>query len=433
MSVGGDQVAAGVAPPAIWLLADTIMNAKGGGFRQQRWCEYFLQRGERVRIFHCAGLFELRWQDLNSIEQLRELRRAWLADTVPQAGVRDTRWARGARLIKHTLLVDLYYPSVWRLLFTLGGMLRATPHRVALLCSSPTFAMAVVGRLMKAWRPHQVIMALDMRDLWSLHTAFRGPKAHKRRLERWVIGGADIFTTVSTGLVRRFRQVFNAVPYVVYNVATQVPVGPSNDSAETDWSAVAPELRPDSLKILYTGSLPEGFYDLDGFLDGLETLAATNPRCAAKLQFLFIGATGELRALSAKRSLPAGLLVYRTQMSHERVGQLQLAADALLFLGYQADDNQGQVSIKLFEYFRRKRPILPVHITPSSDVHHLISLYCGRCPNVETPSQFARILSAIVEGKGRLPVACNEDADAELLGAYEATVSRVLAALGRHA
>ena len=390
--------------PAIWLLSGDIMSQLGGGFRQQRWCEYLLARGQSIRLFHVAGALGIRWVDVHSVDELRDRRKAWIVAAPPRAGVRDSRAARVGRVLKHVFMLDLFFPSIVRLIATMNAMLRdAPPHHVALLCSSPPFAMGVAGRMMKAMHGDRIVMALDMRDLWSLHTAFPGPKVQKRLVERWVIGGADIFTTVAPALAARFTQRFGRTPDVVFNVATHVrPV--TSDPAAFDWTSVAPLIRVDTRKIVYTGSIPAGFYDLSGFLDAVERFT-TMPE-SRMVQMVFVGAGGELVARLRARSIPDDLIVFAPQVSHTTVAEIQNAADVLLFLGYQAADNQGQVSIKLFEYFRREKAILPIHIRTGSDVDWLIRHYGGFCPNlVDIESVVAALAGIARDGSIGLPCA----------------------------
>ena len=413
--------------PAIWMLTGDIMGPLGGGFRQQRWAEYLLARDEPIRLFHVEGVFGVRYADVYSLDELHERRRAWIADAPPRAGVRDSRAARVFRLLKHTFLIDLFLPSVFRLIRIVHGMLRDAPPHVVLMCSSPPYAMALAGRVLKAIHGDRITMALDMRDLWSLHTAFPGPKAHKRLIERWVIGGADVFTTVAPALADRFRHRFGRGGEVVFNVATNAPAI-TPDPTGFDWSGVDPLIRADSRKIVYTGSIPAGFYDLDGLLNAIEAFAHRGE--AGRLQFVFVGAGGELAARAASRVLPQGLVVFTPQVRHETAAAIQVAADALMFLGYQAADNQGQVSIKLFEYFRRSKPILPVHIRAGSDVAWLVEHYCGRpCPQLLDVVALGDAFADVATTGGKMLPAANDvpTREASLLQAYEDVSDQIVA------
>lgn len=417
--------------PAIWLLSADIMTQLGGGFRQQRWCEFILARGYSVRLFQVSGLFDVRWVDVHSVEELRTRRKTWIAAAPPRAGVRDSRAARIGRLLKHVFMLDLFFPSIFRLVANLNMMLRDAPSRVALLCSSPPFAMGVVGRILKAIHGDRIVLALDMRDLWSLHTAFPGPKFQKRLVESWVIRGADIFTTVAPALEARFEKRFQRKPEVVFNVATHVK-GVTSDPSVFDWTHVSAALRPGTRKIVYTGSIPAGFYDLDGFLRAVEIFAQHS--AAHDVQFVFVGAGGELAALLRGRKIPDDLIVFGPQMSHDSIAEIQNAADVLLFLGYHAADNQGQVSIKLFEYFRREKPILLVHIREKSDVDWLVRHYCGFCTYLlDEPALVAAFLDVAQRNETKLPQANDTAAkDESLLRAYDRVSGEIISNLTRH-
>ena len=414
--------------PSVWLLSADIMSQLGGGFRQQRWCEYILAREQSIRLFHVAGPFAVRWTDVHTVEELRDRRKQWIAAAPPRAGVRDSRTARAGRLLKHIFMLDLFFPSIFRLIAIMNRMLRTAPPKVALLCSSPPFAMGVAGWIMKALHGDRIVMALDMRDLWSLHTAFPGPKVQKRLVERWVIGGADIFTTVAPALASRFAARFGRTPEVVYNVATQAVAVPAG-RPPFSWQAHAPEGDADSVKIVYTGSIPEGFYDIDGFLEAVALFHAEHPQAA--IQFVFVGAGGEVAARLARYAIPPRMIVFIAQVSHAEVARIQQAADVLLFIGYKADDNQGQVSIKLFEYFRRGKPILAVHIRKDSDVDFLIDLYCGKNVNLLDVRTLSAMLARLAERDfAVLPAAHEVDSkDGMLLSAYDKVVDEIVSRL----
>lgn len=411
--------------PAIWLLSADIMSQLGGGFRQQRWCEYILARGQSIRLFQVSGAFDVRWVDVHTVEELRNKRKEWTAAAPPRAGVRDSRTARIGRLVKHIFMIDLFLPSVFRLIATMNTMLADAPGPVTLLCSSPPFAMGVAGRVMKALHGDRIVMALDMRDLWSLHTAFPGPKFQKRLIEKWVIRGADIVTTVAPTLASRFHARFGRLPDVVYNVATQAAPIPV-EATTFSWEQLSPAIHATSSKIVYTGSIPAGFYDIDGFLDAVELFATHHDD--RQLQLIFVGAGGEVAARLAGRAIPAHMIVFVRQVSHAEIAIIQNAADALLFLGYRAADNQGQVSIKLFEYFRREKPIFAAHIRENSDVDWLIRFYCGINIDLLEKHDIARALSALARRDfSAFPAAQDvSERDAKLLSAYDRVAEQIV-------
>jgi len=351
----------------------------------------------------------------------------WIAESPPQAGVRTGAVAKVGRWLKHLFLVDLFLPSQWILYRHLARHLDASQNRVALLCSSPPFGLTLVCALIK-WRyGNRVFFSLDMRDLWSLHTAHPGPKWHKKPIERWVFKQVDLLTTVSDGLSRRFFEAFGANALVAYNVATHVEGGGAS-AGRFSWSELHPLLSESTLKFVYTGSLPHGYYDLESFASALQQ---AQPHLEGK-QFVFVGACEELRAFANQMSLPPDLLVFVDQVDISTVQQIQRAADALIFFGFVAADNQGQVSIKLFEYIRHSKPILALNIKQGSDIDLLLNMYCGRGLFLTSPSEIANVLSLPREKcLANLPTPNNSNADAVLLEPYVTAVQTIVNELGR--
>ncbi|MBV8594255.1 MAG: glycosyltransferase [Caulobacteraceae bacterium] len=413
-------------PGEVHLVAAEIMGSSSGGFRQTRWCEYFLERGCRVIILCQNGLTRVDVQRVDDVTELRTLRTGWTRHRPSRTGARTGWLAHLARRAKHLLVADLFYPSVWMMTWRLVRLVRGSAERAVVLCSSPPFSMALIGAVVKSIFPSRVVFALDMRDLWSLHSALPGPRLHKRLLERWVLRRADVLTAVSVGLAERFESRFGVKARVIYNVATHV-VDSDLPAPPMSWSVWSRLLRAGSRKLVYTGSVPEGFYDLATFVDACADFVTSRPDAIDRLQLVFVGASGELQKVATKR-LPEGAIVYLPIVSHADVNRIQSAADALLFLGYHSSDNQGQVSTKLFEYFRRGLPILPVDIKSGSDVDYLIKLYCGSCPRLISRSDIAHALAQVAEGDmSALPRSLNADADRDLLGAYGRAADDILA------
>jgi glycosyltransferase involved in cell wall biosynthesis len=412
-----------VLVPRIWLVSGEIMSQLGGGHRQQRWCEFFLNRNVPVLIFFAQGLRTFAIAEAKTSAMLRQMRINWIAKSPPKAGVRTGFFAAVGRWMKHLFLLDLFLPSQWILYRHLARHLDVSQGRVALLCSSPPFALAFVCALIK-WRYGKLVFfSLDMRDLWSLHTAHPGPKWHKELIEGWVMKQVDMLTTVSEGLSRRFDEAFGARALVAYNVATHVESDASSDARGISWSTVHPLLSESTFKFIYTGSLPRGYYDLESFASALQQAKAN----IQDKQFVFVGACEELKSLVRQLSVPPELIVFVDQVDISTAQRIQRAADALIFFGFIAPDNQGQVSIKLFEYMRNRKPILALNIKDGSDVDVLLKLYCGRGYLLTSPEEIGNTLSLPgAECLAGLPVPNNGAADTALLRPYDAAVQTIL-------
>jgi hypothetical protein len=121
------------------------------------------------------------------------------------------------------------------------------------------------------------------------------------------------------------------------------------------------------------------------------------------------------------------MIIFLPQMSHDDVAAIQMSADVLLFLGFKSGDNQGQVSIKLFEYFRRQKPILPTAIKAGSDVDELLQLYCGKTLRLNNSKDLAQILiNASAGDMAALPTAQSLHADEILMSSYHNTVLNII-------
>ncbi|HEY4301534.1 MAG TPA: hypothetical protein VGM73_11710 [Candidatus Didemnitutus sp.] len=402
-----------------------------GGFRQQRWCEYFLDRGHSVRSYSMTSIFRVDVSEFTSTDELRRRRDEWIKSAPPGSGHRQGPHVRVARFFKHVLLADLFYPCVWNLFWKLWRDSGRERGRIVLLCSSPPFAPAVLSALLKMLGRSHLVLALDMRDHWSLHGVRARFRWHKRAIERFVMRRTDHLTTIGPTMARDFRAAFGIEAAIAYNVATHVSRAPGGGSIP-DWARLHPRLRSETLKIVYTGSLPEGYYDLPALISACSGAWGPQIREANCLQFIFVG-----RAWELQRQLPGGegwedLMVFVPQVSQGEAAAIQAAADVLLFLGLNSPNNMGQVSMKIFEYFRSGRAVLPLFVHSGSDVDRLIADYCGRPLNLMNAAEIANALRRLEsEGADWLPRPSSGRVDAELMRDYERVVQILLGELAR--
>jgi hypothetical protein len=416
-------------PPRVWLVSSEITLQLTGGYRQERWCERFLNRGWPVRAYCQTGLFKVEVVDFPTVEALKKQRALWMANSGPRSGHREGRFMTVARMIKHGLLIDLLNPCYLVLLWKLWWTLPKRDRKVLLLCSPPQYGQAIVCAVIKAVRGSSVLYALDMRDYWSMHVRTT-IMWHKILIERFVLRHVDTLTTVGQTMAEAFRSVFGKDATVVYNVATHAPPNLARQGGNFAWEELSRELKKDTIKILYTGSLPEGYYDLDTFVLACLSLIRREPAAAGRIQFVFVGRNLEMRKRTARNAALNDLIVCVPQVDQTRALQLQRAADALLFLGLNAPDNLGQVSMKIFEYYRSGRPILPLFVRPGSDVDVLMRKYCGSSPIlVEEAAVYDGIARTSRVGCGWLPAPRSIDVEDDLMLAYERVVEGLIARL----
>jgi hypothetical protein len=341
--------------------------------------------------------------------------------------VREGWVVRVLRRIKHLLLADLYLPNVVKLYRRLDEELRQRTEPVVLMASSPPFSVAVVGALMKRRHPTKVVFAVDMRDAWALHNALGGIKPLKRAIERMVLKRADHVTTVSKGLADEFHQWYGVDVGVMYNVATHyLDVPPAE---RIDLRQVNPDIDPQRLALVYTGSTPEHHYDLAAIIGALVRLRREQPVLASRLQLVFVGACDEARREAQARGLSAPDIVFVPHLPHATVRSVQASASALVFLAHHGPNNMGVVSTKLFEYLCLGQPVLPFDLCEGSDVDLLLRRYCGASVNAHGEASIAALLAQVAEqGAGTLPRLDNVQRVRELLEDYRRHAKTLLAA-----
>lgn len=406
----------------ICIISTEFFTHWGGSFRQERWCDFFLNRGYSVNIIHCEPTGKVIQHLFTSSKDLKKKKAEYLMVAVPKAGVKSGRLAFYFRFLKHTFLLDVLSPLNLKLYYNIRKCISKLEYEnVVLHCSSPSFYLALISAFLKVEFKSKLYFWVDMRDLWSLHVGIPGPKFHKRFIERIVLGKADLVTTVADSLSARFNKSFNINVDVAYNVATHISFD-NLESSKRVLFTVAPQLSPNKITITYTGSLPSGYYDMDLFADWIKKLN----KCASifhNYQFLFIGECYELK--NRVKQLDNLTVLFLNQQSHEVIKNLQFNSDILLFFGFKSFDNQGQMSIKLFEYFETRNSILTLFVNENSDIHKIIDLYCGMSLSIFNYEVLHDVLIKYLADRDSLPRMENSVGREYLLGSYENIVDKI--------
>lgn len=417
-------------PPRLteaWFLTSELEGERASSFRQERWCRIFLQTGAALRIFNLRGAFDHSDARVANVEELLAFRRAGVAAySGPVASVREGFAVRVLRRIKHLLLADLYLPNVVKLYRHLDGLLVRRSEPVVVMASSPPFSVAVVGALLKRRHPDKMVFAVDMRDAWALHNALGGIKPLKRWIERRVLRRADFVTTVSRGLADEFGERYGVEVGVMYNVATHyLDVPPAE---RVDLRQVSAAIDPTRRVLVYTGSTPEGHYDLPSIVGAMRQLRQQDSTLADRVQLVFVGACDEVRREVDAQGLPGGDIVFVPHLPHALARSVQASADGLLFLAHFGPNNMGVVSTKLFEYLCLGQPVLPVCLHEGSDVDILLRRYCGRSLNAHSIGELSAAYAAVArDGVAGLPRIDDVQRVRELLDDYRAHARRLLA------
>ncbi|GEJ55434.1 glycosyltransferase [Anaeromyxobacter diazotrophicus] len=380
----------------VWFLSSELEGERAGAHRQVRWCRIFLEAGARIVIFNIRGAFHVSETRLDSLAAFETFRHRVLDGAKRVSGIREGALVPLLRRVKHLLLADMYLPNVARLFLRTRRRLVSGSARIAIMPSSPPFSVALVGAALKRLYPRRVLLALDMRDAWALHPELRGSTWLKRRIEQWVLRSADHVSTMSVDLADEMTKT-HGVPFeVYYNVATHYfDVQPT---LPIDWKALDARIDPARRKLVYTGSTPEGFYDVGALVGGVRQLRATRPDLADSLQLVFVGANAEVEHEVARQGGTGDSFVFTGLVPHEQAKAIQQNADAFLFFAFHRGGNKGIVSTKFFEYLALGKPVLPISVSKGSDIDTLLARFAGRSCRLNSAGEVAEALARVAEG-----------------------------------
>jgi glycosyltransferase involved in cell wall biosynthesis len=228
---------------------------------------------------------------------------------------------------------------------------RHTPFDCVITTSPPESAHSVGVAL----RRRGVAWVADVRDAWTFEP-LRPPfptRAQRRldeRMERRVLGGADVVVCVSEPAAADLRARSIADPLLVRNGADPELLGAA------DPASVAGLLDPDRVSLVYTGRFGSTGRDPRALLEGLRKLAAEHPNEAGTLELVIAGPLTESEnELFATDAGPARISVVGS-LDRDRALALQRAADCLVLVAHPIRSQLA--NFKLYEYLSAGPPIL---------------------------------------------------------------------------
>lgn len=411
----------------VWFFTSELEGDRASSFRQERWCRVFLDVGTTIKVFNVRGAFNLSEYSFSTLRDFRAFREQAITNAPLMASVREGLPVRLIRRIKHLLLVDLYLPNVIRLLIKTISRLRQTPGHITIMASSPPFSLAVVGALLKTVFRDKITLVVDMRDAWALHPALGGVRLIKRFIEGVALKRVDYLTTVSFGLAEEFEVSYGIRTRVMYNVATHYL--DTIRAVTIDLTSVDPAISQKRLRLVYTGSTPEGHYDVSSIVGGMALLRSSFPLLADRVQLIFVGACDEIRREAMRQRIDNDDLVFVGHVPHSTARSIQASADALIFLAHYGPNNCGVVSTKLFEYLCLGKPLIPFSLHANSDVDRLLVRYCKHTIRAHTPEEIATALAEVARnGVDGLPLLEKVDRVRELTEAYNSFSHEVISA-----
>ncbi len=224
----------------------------------------------------------------------------------------------------------------------------------------------IVGYFLKKNKKTKIWVA-DYRDLWTQHFNYKGLFPFtilERFIENRVNSLADIITTVSNPLKEKIQQQ-TTQPNKVYTIENGF------DPADSNYS-VPERKKKGKIRILYTGTIYEGKWDITPLLDAIIKIKKTHPNLNSKLEVLFYGSNSYVLKNEIERYNLMDIITLNGQIKRENVLALQKETDILLFLGYSGPGSEGILTGKIFEYIFSKATIWCIGINNKSDVGQLV-------------------------------------------------------------
>jgi hypothetical protein len=367
------------------LICSEFEQDNAGSHRQARWVRQYTSECASVTVIFPRGFFGAGSKSFNSNDDVDAFR-----DSVAQTGkIKKTSHfgfiAKLLRVAKYYLFIEFLLPCnfavAYRLMLTIGmnGNVRVVS------ISSPPFPLAFFSSiLVKLFSPH-IRVHLDMRDPWATHHTLGGSKPAKRLLERICMRRVDVVTAATRSMVDEFQTNYGIEAQVVYNVATHITnlrrdtVG-KDDEKQIDLTAATSS----SVRIVYVGTMPEGFYDLELLADWLVCLQKDKQN-GETYEWLFVGECDRLESKINARLCTYSGIRFSSRVAHEKAVEFMCNADVLLFIGHQFP---GYLTTKLFEYLAVRKRILPLFLSKDSEAYRLIADICYGCPSIQTYGDF---------------------------------------------
>nr|WP_299381920.1 glycosyltransferase [Allomuricauda sp.] len=215
-----------------------------------------------------------------------------------------------------------------------------------LITTGPPHSMHLIGLGLKEQMDVQWIT--DFRDPWTTigyHKNLRLTKtsaARHKALEKQVLNTADKIVVTSKTTQKEFEQITTRPIQVITN-------GYDETLKEV---ALDKNFTISHLGSLLTGRNPVGLWQ------SLQKLVTENPDFGSHLKIQLAGVVGKE---VWKSICDHGLEPYTEKLgyvSHDKVLEIQKKSQVLLLLEIDAEETQGIIAGKLFEYFNARRPIL---------------------------------------------------------------------------
>ncbi len=393
------------------LICSEFEQDNAGSHRQTRWVKQYKSACGSVTVIFPRGLFGAGSKCFNSNDEVDAFRAS-----ITEAGkIKKTSHfgfvAKLLRMAKYYLFIEFLLPCNFSVAYRLMLRISKNENIRVVSISSPPFPLAFFcSVLVKLFSPH-VRVHLDMRDPWATHHTLGGYKPAKRLLEKICMRRVDVVTAATRSMVDEFQTNYGIEAQVVYNVATHIANLKHDTVREDDEKQIDLTATTSSLvRIVYVGTMPEGFYDLALLADWLVCLQKDKQN-GETYEWLFVGECDRLESkIDARLSTYAGIRFF-SRVAHEKAVEFMCNADVLLFIGHQFP---GYLTTKLFEYLAVGKNILPIFLSKDSEAYRLIADTCCGCPSIQTYEEFKESIN----NYHQLPRPMTENTLHEMRSAY---------------
>lgn len=303
-----------------------------------------------------AGLRCLGWRRSGSItEQMK----SGLAGLGPTAGLIDRmmRWYQTLVAIP-----DTEWP--WRLsALRVGRRLLRDGGFSAILSSSPCPTVHMVAASLA--RRTGLPWVADFRDPWSNSHNYVLPRFRQcfdRRIERRLMRGARLITTVSAGFAEKLRALHAQEVVVIRN-------GFRSDGADRVEAAPSSPV----LTIVYTGSIYAGKQDPTRIVAAIRRLIDEGRADPGAVRLEFYGRFDHVVQSAIATHRLESVVVQRGIVPREEIRRIQRTAGLLLLLQWEDPSERGIFPLKFYEYLDAGRPILATGGEAGSEIAAILA------------------------------------------------------------
>lgn len=248
------------------------------------------------------------------------------------------------------------------------------------ITTSPPHSVQLIGEKIKQMKP-AVEWIADFRDPWTdiyyynLLNHSKQSAKKDAKMELRVLKGTDKIITVSNG----FKQLFlNKSTDINPDKISVLPNGYEEKYFQTAQKQTANKSK---YKITYSGSLAKN-YPFTAVVYWLRSLEQQ-----ADIEFHLIGEVAENHLQALQKSNLDGIVKLTPRLPHQDLIQELMSTNALLLLVPDAENNEGIIPGKLFEYMATLKPIIAFG-PKNSDVKQILEQ--TNCGQFFTPKQVKR-------------------------------------------